>query len=288
MTVWLLAAALTGAALLLMIRAIADARATPQPNSSTDVRFYREQIAEIRRQAEAGLLADAEFQSAETEAARRLLAARAAEEKARPRSAPTSAQTLRTASLAMLVLVPAIAAGVYAWLGSPDLPAEPLAGRSIPDPALAEINALIEQMEGRLKQTPDDARGLTLMAPLYLRAGRPADAVTTLRHLIDVDGATPERQTDLGEALVAADQGRVPDEAKALFEAALGTKPDLSKAKFYLARAYAQDGDATKARAIYEGLLAAVPEKGPLHALITSEIERLKVGRASPSTGKTP
>src|SRR5690606_20391947 len=75
-----------------------------------------------------------------------------------------------------LAAIAAMSLGLYAWLGSPDMPAQPLADR----PELAAQNITLDeavaQIEARLSQVPDDVRGWTVIAPAYVELGRYADA----------------------------------------------------------------------------------------------------------------
>lgn len=271
--VWILAAAMLGACLFVLLWSLKRARSEKPPGSDADVAFYRAQLDEIARQAQSGMLAPAEQNAAAAEAARRLLAAAKDRGSASPtRASPTA---LRVTIVLLLLAVPAVSLSLYARLGSPEQAAMPLAERTLPDRSKLQLAAFISEIEARLAAQPDDARGLALLAPLYLRDGRADDAVRTLAHLIEVAGSSAERQADLGEAIAAANQGRVTPEAKAAFERALAERPDLQKAQFYLGRAYAQSGDAPKARAIFTALLSKVPERGPLHALIDGEIAGL-------------
>ena len=284
--VWIIAAAMLGACLLVLLASLARARRSKPPEGDADITFYHAQLGEIGRQAEAGMIAPDEEKAAAAEAARRLLAASKAGDD-RARSAP-SPRPMRFAIVFMLLAAPAISLSIYARLGSPEQPGAPLAERTLPDPARVQIAAFIEQIEARLAGNPDDVRGLELVAPLYLRAGRSDDAARTIARVIAIAGSSPERQADLGEAMTAAHDGDVVPEARAAFERAVAEKPSLQKAQFYLGRAYAQSGDTPKARAIFTALLSTVPKSGPLHALINGEIAGLKDGTDARGKGIGP
>lgn len=285
--VWICAALILGVSLFALLRAMRRPVRHAPADGNADVSFYHSQIAEIRRQAEAGLLGAEEEQAATAEAGRRLMAAKSKQADGSAADA-WEIRRRRIASIAILVLAPAIALPVYAALGSPDVPDLALASREkprAPDPAEQQIASLVSQIEQRLTQNPNDVRGLGLVAPLYLRLGRAADAVEALTRLIEIAGPTPDRQADLGEALVARSNGLVTPEAKAAFEAAVAAEPQLQKAQFYLGRAAAQSGDAARARSIFVALLAEVPA-GPIHALIENEIAGLS-NQAAPA-GRAP
>lgn len=287
--VWICAALILGVSLFALLRAMLRPHGEAGIAGDADIEFYHSQIAEIKRQAQAGLLGPDEEQAASAEAGRRLMAAKSKQELRSGSASDT--RRLRFASVVLLLVVPAVALPVYAKLGSPDLPDLALASREKPrppDPAERQIASLIARIELRLKENPDDARGLSLIAPLYLRMGRAAEAVGALTRLIEVAGSSADRQADLGEALVARADGVVTPEAKAAFETALSSEPKLQKAQFYLGRAAVQSGDVAKAKTIFTTLLDEV-EPGPIHSLIEKEIAGLsgKSGDAA-QAGRAP
>jgi hypothetical protein len=72
-----------------------------------------------------------------------------------------------------------------------------------------------------LKVEPDDGRGWEVIAPIYQRLGRFKEAVAARRNALGLLGETSQRQSDLGEALLAAANGTVTAEAKTAFERAV-------------------------------------------------------------------
>ena len=276
--VWMIAGLIVLAMTWLLMRPLTSDDRDFAPSASNDVLFYHSQIAEIERQLGAGLIASYEAAAAKAEAARRLMAASgvALERIAVPSKA--SLLRKRIVVVTLLILVPSVSLSVYGLLGSPDAPNLALASRprpSLPDPREAQLRGFIEQIEARLAIAPQDTRGLELIAPLYLRVGRAPDAVMALRRLIEQSGSTPERQTDLGEALVAANGGNVTPEASSAFERALAEKPSLQKAQFYIARGLAQSGDIENARSRLSALLSALPEGAATQKLVQAELAGL-------------
>ena len=102
-----------------------------------------------------------------------------------------------------------------------------------------------------------------MIAPIYLRLGRFDDAVKARRNALRLNGETAERQTELGEALVAAANGVVTAEAKAAFERAVALDPSDVKARYFLGLAAEQDGDREQAVAIWRAMLAGAPPDAP-------------------------
>ena len=81
-----------------------------------------------------------------------------------------------------------------------------------------------------------------MLAPIYLRMRRFAEAENAFRNAIRLEGATAARESGLGEAIASAAGGLVSSDAQAAFDRALKLEPGNPKASFYLATALAQEG----------------------------------------------
>jgi cytochrome c-type biogenesis protein CcmH len=223
----------------------------------SDLAVYRDQLGEIAGDRAAGLIGEAEAEAAQIEVSRRLLAAAQVDD---AYAAPSSSVWRRRATaLAALIILPAGATTIYLALGSPDLRGEPLAGRLAQAHQDKSIAAMLTQVEAHLERNPNDVRGWQVIAPVYLRLGRADQAVTAQRKLLQLRGENADRDADLGEALTAAANGVVTDEAKAAFEKAAKLDPEQLKAQFFLGLAAQQDGDKQKAAEIWNALLAKAP-----------------------------
>jgi cytochrome c-type biogenesis protein CcmH len=124
---------------------------------------------------------------------------------------------------------------------------------------------------------PNDARGYEVLAPVYLRFGRFADAVNARRKLLALKGENAERQSDLGEALAATANGIVTAEAKTAFDRALAIDPKELKARFFIGLAAEQDGDRTKAATIWRGMLEGAPSDAPWLPMVREALGRVTV-----------
>lgn len=258
MMFWIAAAGLTGLTCLALLAALGRPRADSGEDHSHDRRFYEAQIAEIARQKGLGLMGEAEADAARTEAARRLLAANEAV------LAPAAeGQGRRIAAVAVMAIIPLVALPTYIARGAPDMPGFALASREKPAPApgaQVDLAAAIQQIESHLQKNPDDGRGHEVIAPVYLRTGRVADAVRAYQTALRLLGPTAERHASLGEAMVFAAEGVVTAEAKAAFRAALEIDRSHVKSRFFIALSAEQDGDREKAVELLQSLSADLPD----------------------------
>src|SRR5690606_3753859 len=110
-------------------------------------------------------------------------------------------------------------------------------------------------IEAQLAKTPGDVRGWTVIAPAYMQMGRFADAANALRQVIALDGPTADRETDLGEALMLAADGKAEGEPLKLFESAAARDPGHIRSRYYIAGEAMQRGDYAAAKADWEALI---------------------------------
>src|SRR5262245_1982937 len=273
MTLWFGLALMTAAAVGAVLWPLARRRG--QLRSGSDVAVYREQLAELERDREAGLIGDKEAAAARVEVSRRLIAAADAQT-ASASSARSVIWQRRAVALVALVLVPFGAAVLYLAIGSPSLPDQPLAPRLAASRESPSVDTLVARVEEHLSRHPDDGRGWEIIAPVYLRLGRFEDAVKARRNALSLNGASAERETALGEAVVFAGNGLVTAEAKAAFERAVALDANVVQARYFLGLAAEQDGDRTQAAAIWRALVESAPPDAPWIDLLRGALARVE------------
>lgn len=282
MLFWVIAVCLTlGASLVVLLPLTGRARQVAA-GGMHDFEVYRDQLAELERDVARGVIQPAEAEQARAEIGRRIIRLDGME-KADAGPAVSSGGRARVISAVAVLAVPLISWGLYSDLGSPDLPAQPLAARLTKNPADSTIDELVARAEKHLADDPNDGRGWDTLAPVYARMQRFSDAVTAYRNAIRLDGATAARQVGLGEALTDAADGVVSAEAQAAFEAARKLEPANAKANFYLAIAMAQDGRKDEAKSAWQAMLASLPADSPWRVAVTealAEIDKEKVAQA--------
>lgn len=257
MLFWLTAAALTLVAALAVLwpwlRPLGDA---PAENAG-DLAVYKDQLDELERDVARGALPEDAAAEARAEIARRAL------KSAGPAATAKPARSLKLAHLAAVLAVPALAWGIYAPLGAPGLPSQPLAERMSRNPAQNSIDELVARAENHLKANPDDAAGWEVIAPIYMRTGRAAEAVAAYANVIRIAGATAERESNHGEAMLARDNGVMSGESRAAFERAVKLDGKWPKARFFIALADAQEGKLEEAKAGWTALIAETAPESP-------------------------
>jgi cytochrome c-type biogenesis protein CcmH len=247
-----------------------------------DLAVYRDQLAEISRDRATGAIGEAEAETARVEVSRHLIAAAddAAGKDVHCDISPPGRR--RLAQVLVLVGLPIGALGLYFAVGSPSLPGAPFAARIAAAHSTASLPDLLAQVEARLQQHPEDGRGWEVVAPVYMRIGRYADAANAMRNAMRLLGPTAERKARLGEALVAATNGIVTAEAKAAFDEALRLDASDVVGRFYEGLAAEQDGQREEAARQWRALLADAPPQ----ASWVGSVQRALAGiESSPMAG---
>ena len=276
MVVWFALALMTGAAMAAIAWPLT--RKAGALRSGSDLAVYRDQLDEIKRDHAAGRIGDSEAEAAQVEVSWRLLAAADAEAAA-PAAALTPASRRRAVAVAALVMVSFGSALIYLTLGSPTLSGQPLASRE----KNQSIDTMIAQVESHLARNPNDGRGWEVIAPIYLRLGRVDDAIKARQKALALSGESSERQAGLGEALVAASDGKITPEAKKAFERAVELDAGNIKARYFVGLAAEQDGRPAAAAEIWRAMLAGAPPNAPWAEFIRQEVTRVTGGSRGPT-----
>lgn len=283
---WIAFAAMTGAVIATIVRPLGRKQA-PAGQDASELALYRDQLAEIGRDLERGVIEPAEAEAARLEVSRRLIAAadNAEAAKSATQAAQTAASRMRKfVALAIVLTVPALALGLYLRGGSPGMPDQPFLARISKPAGELPLEALVLRVEQHLKQNPADARGWEVLAPTYLRLGRHADAADAWGRVIALDGETAERLAAMGEAEVLAAGGLVTPASRKAFDRAAELDPHEPRAQYYLGVAEIEEGRKEAAAARWKALLAGAPEDAPWRPGVEAELARLE-GRAAPQPG---
>ncbi|MCE9522238.1 MAG: c-type cytochrome biogenesis protein CcmI [Alphaproteobacteria bacterium] len=262
--IWLLLAALAFAALAIALPPLLLARGgAAAADGASDLAVYRDQLAEVDKERERGLLTEAEADAARLEIKRRILALPKAEVRA------STTATSRPLALAVGLGLSVFSAVIYLALGRPTLPGrpfDPAAVRAAADEdmkrAVDEVETMVARLAEKMKANPNDAKGWRMLGWSYLQMGRTAEGVATLKHAVELDPKNAALRSQLGEAVIRLAEGKVTDEALKIFDAALSIDAKDPRARFYRGMALMQGG---KEREALEAWVQIIRE-GPADA----------------------
>jgi cytochrome c-type biogenesis protein CcmH len=280
---WVLAAALAAVVTYLVTRPLRAPAATHEAlprvahDAASDLAVYRDQLTELESEVTRGVLSVEEAAAARLEISRRMLA-RAEQDIVSP--VQTGKLPAFAPSLAA-VGVPLFGLGFYLLSGVPSMPDQPRSARLDMPVEQSDVSQLIGRVEQRIAQAPEDGRGWDVIAPVYLKQARFADAVRAYDNAIRLLGENVPRLSGLAEAHIKVANGVITDTARATYRRILVLDPGRIEPRFWLALALEQDGKRHEAAAAYRAMLASAPADAPWRAPV---LERLAV--VDPMTGK--
>jgi len=234
---------------------------------------YRDQLAELARDRDRGIIDARDEADARREIERRLLASDRNDDQGNDRPRPVLAAMLGVASLLL-------AGGLYAVLGNPDLPDQPYAGRAASRAIArhqmpADLNKAVADLEAKLKARPDDLEGWILLGRTEAVRQHWEKSAEAMRHAMTLAPNRPDIATAFGEMQIMADGGLVTPPARDAFIAALRQEPKDLRALWYLGLEAVQQRKAGMARGYWQKLLALLPANGEEHRSVAAALDTL-------------
>lgn len=285
MLFWFIAALLTLAACVAVLRPMVRRPRSLGKAAEYDLEVYRDQLAELERDAARGAISQAEAGEARSEIARRILKA----DSERSEAEGSSTRTAPRWAMAVAILsIPVISWTVYSMTGSPDMPSQPLAARLEKNPTESTVEELIARAENHLRANPEDGQGWEVLGPIYMRVTRYEDAARAYRNAVRLMGKSAARLSGLGEAITAMGEGRVSAEAQAAFGEAVTLDPTNAKSRFFLAVSKAQEGDIAGAMAGWRALADSQPEGSPWRQVAFNAIAQAEQEMAAANGAGAP
>jgi cytochrome c-type biogenesis protein CcmH len=248
MTFWLLVVLALAIAGIALIRPLLQRReATPE--ATRGLAIYRDQLIEVERDREAGLISEAEAEAARTEIERRILHA-----SEQPAVSTTTESGVRVFLAGLVVgAVPAGTLALYLAVGMPSAP--------------SLMPAFVAADEDNV--TADQ---LAEMARAQLGQDRVAEAAQSLTRATAKAPHRADLRSLLGEAQVAIADGKVSEDARRSFRGALTLDARDPRARFYLGLARVQDGDLKGAIEDWLALEADSPPEAPWRPLLAERL----------------
>lgn len=240
--------------LAVVLPALRGRKATLGRNESA-LEIFKDQLAEVDRDAARGLISGDEATAARSEIKRRMLAlSKSVEAKASPEGASGIAVVIGAA-----ILIPVVGFWLYSVRGEPQTPSLPFAERAAEQEEATEIAQLAATLRNRLLEDreggPTD--GWLLLGQTYMRMGRVDDAVEAFARIADRPDATSVVLSQYAEALIARENGVVTPLAARAIARAGELDPRNPAATYYQAQYFAQEGRLREAHAMLIARLQA-------------------------------
>lgn len=226
-------------------------------------RVLIDQLDEIDRDRQRGLVNDEEATGARAEVGRSLLEL----ERSKSEGVEYDTKSGRFYPWVSIVIIPILAVGAYHYLGSPNLPDQPIAARLAAPPETQNINLLVTQVEKHLETNADDIRGWQTLAPVYQRMNRLDDSENAFRKWLALSGedkfSKGVAQSGLAQVLSIRNNGQVTGEAFELFEKSIKNAPENSTAFFFRAVGLTQQDKTSEAIPAWTALIERFGKDNP-------------------------
>lgn len=288
---WVAAGAMALGVALILLRALRGPVEAVVPAATLDARVYRDQLREVERDRARGTIEAEEAGRLRTEVARRLLEADRAATASDPAPPQGPGTVVRAMSVGGVALLLAGAFAVYAVLGQPDMPDDPIAARiaaaeslrsALPTQAAMEaaqpadaqrpvdpaFTTLMAELRTKLATRPDDLTGYRLLARNEANLGNFGAAWKAQAHVIGILGDTATDGDRMLEAtlMVQAAGGRVSPEAWARLSSVVRRDPANDSALFFLGIGNLQVGRYDLAFDDWRQLMETAPAQSPWRA----------------------
>ncbi|QEW07596.1 c-type cytochrome biogenesis protein CcmI [Nitrincola iocasae] len=202
------------------------AEETEADRTAQNVAIFRERLAELEKELDAGTLTESAFIELKTELEKNLLID--ADEKRPVTPAMRVGQSQLVTITLIALLVPTFSFGLYAYLGRADDVASKMAmdvWQQAPGQDDISIEEAIAQLEDELEQRPENAEGWYLLATTRMNMNQYAVAVDAFRksltHLPESAPEFPMVMGQLAQAMFFANQGEMNEEVMAQVDATL-------------------------------------------------------------------
>jgi len=245
---WFLAAVLL--AVVLLVLAWPLLRPAPKlpagDDYSLNLTVYREQLQEVSEEQESGELTPEQARGVREDIEDSLL--REIPEEAGSAPPAPSSRAPRWTAAVIAVLVTASTLYLYLDLGDPAA-AKPGGG------APTSVNAMVSQLEQRLKSNPDDVDGWLMLERSYMVLHRYNDAVKVMKRLHQQVGNQPPILVRYAHALAMAAGGSFSGKPEVLVKQVLEQEPNNPSALWMAGIAANERGDYRTAIAHWQKLL---------------------------------
>jgi cytochrome c-type biogenesis protein CcmH len=281
-----LTVALTLGVLALLLIPMIRARGGERDRVEFDLTVYRDQMRDLERDLERGVITATEAEAARTEIGRRILAADDARKKSESRDGQSKdgrPGNQTTIAVFILIALPLAAGSIYFWRGNPTQVAQPFAERL--DVAVAPITEAgqreIDSLRGQIELEGGSAALWVELGQAHLRGQRFADAGFAFDQAVGLEPENPDLKSLLAEAMTAAAGGNVTPPARLLFEETLKGEATNVSARFYLGLQRLQAGDRNGAYQRWLSLYRDSPDGAPwlpqLHERLKEVAADLKI-----------
>ena len=280
----LCALALLVGCVLWLIRPLVWARPLASPSrQSLNTAIYQEELAKLKLDLSAGLVAASAFEEAQTE----LMARYLQDTQAQDQAVDASFKPARVTQWALVVLLPLSAVCIYLLLGQPMAlvwsPEAPSSASKTPAVTQADIERMVSALADKVAQDPANLEGLAMLVRSYKALGRMQEAERAYdRSALHLQN-NAAMLSDYADVAAANAQGVFTGKPQQLIDQALRLDPSDLMGLWLAGTAAFDAKQYPKALAHWERLFKLLPPQSEDAKVIGQAIDRVKL-QMGPST----
>ena len=262
---WIVAVLLTAGALLFVLTPLLRKEAVAHPHALRDevnLMVLRDQLHELDADMAAGTIDAAAYESSRRELERRVA------EDVQPGTALAKTVPRKNAvGLLVGMSLPVVAVSLYFLLGNPSglNPAQTAAPKEAAHEVTEEqIQAMVTALAQRLKDSPDDVQGWSMLARSYNALGRFGEAADAYARLVKLVPGNADMLADYADTLAMSLNKSLQGEPEKLIARALEADPKNIKALALSGSAAFERRDYQAAITRWKKILAIVPADSDL------------------------
>jgi cytochrome c-type biogenesis protein CcmH len=233
---WITSGFVLLATLIAIILSIIRARANSSDEYNATI--YHDQLNEIERDINHGVLSPIDGEALKTEIKKRLEKnTKIVLAKAKDQSKQAGARAPITVAIAIVGIIPFTSYGLYSYLGSPGKPDLPFANRQFNpsvDAASAEMDSLVKKLRERLDQNPNQLKEWILLGQSLVNLKRFNAASNAFKQALKIAPNRAEIAASTAETRFMAKDGKFDQEVRDYFKMAQRLNPEEHKALYYL------------------------------------------------------
>lgn len=229
-----------------------------------NIAVYRDQLKEMEADRANGLLSEDQFQTAKLE-----LEARLAEDalaKGTQDAVPVASGS-RKVGFSLAALLPAAAFGLYFLMGNPGALTAIADDQANPNPNAVQgehdIMKMIQQVEEKTRQDPNDAQAWSILAKTYSAVGHWPEALNAWEKALKLRPDEPAVMTGYAEALAISNNRALEGKPMELVQKALEKDPNDIKGLELSAIGNYQQKNYAKAIYFFKQLYKQLPPESP-------------------------
>ena len=300
MIFWLMAIGLVALVLLALLFAGWRGRQQSLAPENPELDVYRDQLAELGRDRARGLIAPDDAAAAETEIKRRMLSVADSSDAGDSGSSPAGGRSILWL-VGVATLVPCAGVALYLTMGRPDLATGPVdqargpsaadvrrAAAMSPQARARMIRGMVEGLEARLKDNPNDLAGWMRLGRAWAVLRQWAKAAAAYKQALRLQ---PKEARAL-EGFIAArlrslpPRNPLPPDLRDAVSRLAKVRPGHPLALYFGGVIAAESRDFKGALAQWRTLLAKLPANSPLAPVLKRRIAALEKAMAAQKTRK--